>query len=69
MVWYAIARSIKPKILVETGVDQGMGAVVLCAALARRYYGTDINSDAGYSCKCLTPIMGRFCKGSLGALN
>jgi hypothetical protein len=38
------------------GVDQGMGAAVLCAALARnaleghigRYYGTDINPDAGY---------------------
>lgn len=56
MVWYAIARATKPKVLVETGVDQGMGAAVLCAALARnaleghtgRYYGTDINPDAGY---------------------
>jgi len=56
MVWYAITRIIKPKILVETGVDQGVGAVVLCAALARndaeghpgRYYGTDINPNAGY---------------------
>ena len=56
MVWYAIARATKPKILVETGVDQGMGAVVLCSALSRnareghpgKYYGTDINPDAGY---------------------
>ena len=56
MVWYAIARAAKPKVIVETGVDQGIGAVVLCAALARnalaghpgRYYGTDINPDAGY---------------------
>ena len=56
MVWYAIARATKPKVLVETGVDQGMGAVVLCNALLRntreghpgRYYGTDINPDAGY---------------------
>jgi len=56
IVWYAIARATKPKVLVETGVDQGMGAVVLCAALARnaaeghpgKYYGTDINPDAGY---------------------
>jgi hypothetical protein len=36
-------------------VDQGMGAVVLCAALKRnaadytgRYFGTDINPVAGY---------------------
>ncbi len=56
MVWYAVTRAIKPKILIETGVDQGMGAVVLCNALRRnardgnpgRYYGTDINPDAGY---------------------
>ena len=56
MVWYAIARATKPEIVVETGVDQGMGAVVLCAALKRnaseghpgRYYGTEINPLAGY---------------------
>lgn len=56
MVWYAIVRAMKPKIVIETGVDQGMGAVVLCAAISRnaaeghpgRYYGTDINPDAGY---------------------
>jgi hypothetical protein len=35
MVWYAIARATKPKVIVETGVDQGMGAAVLCAALSR----------------------------------
>jgi predicted O-methyltransferase YrrM len=33
MVWYAVARAIKPRVLVETGVSQGLGAVVLCAAL------------------------------------
>ncbi len=56
MVWYAITRASKPKIVVETGVDQGMGAIVLCAALSRnaaeghpgQYYGTDINPDAGF---------------------
>lgn len=56
IVWYAIARAIKPKVVIETGVDQGIGAVVLCAALARnahdghpgRYYGTDINPNAGF---------------------
>jgi predicted O-methyltransferase YrrM len=56
MIWYAITRATKPKVIVETGVDQGMGAIVLCAALSRnaaegisgRYYGTDINPDAGF---------------------
>ena len=41
--------------MVETGVDKGLGAVVLCAAILRnraegnksRYYGTDIDPHAG----------------------
>ena len=54
--WYAIVRATKPKIVVETGVDKGLGACVLTAALIRNkeeshpgyYYGTDINPEAGY---------------------
>lgn len=54
--WYALARILKPNIIVETGVDKGLGACVLTAALKRnaeegyqgRYYGTDINPNAGY---------------------
>lgn len=54
--WYAMARTLKPKTIVETGVDKGLGACVLIAALqknqeegyAGRYYGTDINPIAGY---------------------
>lgn len=54
--WYAFARAIKPGVIVETGVDKGLGSILLCAALLRnkeegfdgRYYGTDINPDAGY---------------------
>jgi hypothetical protein len=53
--WYAIARAIKPKVIIETGVDKGLGSVVLSAALLRNaseghpgtYYGTDINPQAG----------------------
>ncbi len=54
--WYAIARAIKPKVIIETGVDKGLGSCVLTAALIRNeaegfpshYYGTDINPKAGY---------------------
>lgn len=54
--WYAVARAAKPRLIVETGVERGHGALVLCAALLRnrqdgapgRYLGTDINPDAGY---------------------
>jgi predicted O-methyltransferase YrrM len=47
---------VKPSVIVETGVDKGLGACVLAAALLKnaddghrgRYYGTDINPRAGY---------------------
>jgi hypothetical protein len=54
--WYALVRALKPRIVVETGVDKGLGACVLAAALRKnasegaegRYVGTDINPEAGY---------------------
>lgn len=54
--WYAIVRTLKPKIIVETGVDKGFGSVLLCYALKKnaeegfsgRYFGTDINPNAGF---------------------
>jgi hypothetical protein len=53
--WYAVVRAMKPRIVIETGVDKGLGSVLLCAALARNnqdgspgeYIGTDINPLAG----------------------
>lgn len=54
--WYAVTRATKPSVVVETGVDKGLGACVLTAALIRnrdegypgKYYGMDINPAAGY---------------------
>lgn len=54
--WYAIARAMKPRVVVETGVEKGLGATVLAAAILRNraeghegvYYGTDIQPRAGY---------------------
>jgi len=53
--WYALVRLLKPRIVVETGVDKGLGACVLAAALARNtveghpgeYIGIDLNPAAG----------------------
>jgi len=53
--WYAFVRVIKPKIVVETGVDHGVGSCVLASALLRniaeghtgKYYGTEIRPEAG----------------------
>jgi len=54
--WYAFARVLKPKVVVETGVEKGLGACILTSALLKNseegfkgfYYGTDINPQAGY---------------------
>lgn len=54
--WYAMARALKPLIIIETGVERGHGALLLCAALLRnaengfqgKYFGTDINPQAGW---------------------
>jgi hypothetical protein len=54
--WYATVRHTRPHVVVETGVDKGLGAILLCAALKRnveegfsgKYYGTDIYLGAGY---------------------
>jgi Methyltransferase domain len=53
--WYAMVRLKTPRVVIETGVDDGVGSCVLCAALRRnaadghagRYYGTEIRREAG----------------------
>ncbi len=54
--WYAIARALKPRVIVETGVDKGLGSITLAAALLRNeaegkpgcQYGTDIVPGSGF---------------------
>ena len=54
--WYALIRISKPKVVLETGIDKGLGSCVITAALKRNchegypghYYGLDINPKAGY---------------------
>ncbi|MEV4709773.1 class I SAM-dependent methyltransferase [Micromonospora sp. NPDC049374] len=54
--WYAMVRAKRPKHIVETGVDKGLGSCVLAAALLRnaaeghpgRVSSIDINPEAGY---------------------
>jgi predicted O-methyltransferase YrrM len=49
--WYAVVRILKPQLIVETGVDKGLGTVALAAAVLKngkgRVVGTDINPNAG----------------------
>jgi len=69
--WYAVARAIKPEIIIETGVDKGHGAVLLCSALLKNsnegyqgyYYGTDINPTAGYLLDGIYQKQGRILYG------
>ena len=54
--WYAVVRAQKPRLVIETGVDKGLGSCVIAAALMKNdeegfkglMYGTDINPEAGY---------------------
>lgn len=57
--WYALVRILKPRVVIETGVDKGLGAILLCAALLKnqsdgangKYFGTDIDPHAGWLLK------------------
>jgi GT2 family glycosyltransferase len=54
--WYALVRALKPQIVVETGVDKGLGTCVLAAALMKNraeghegyLYATEIDPSAGF---------------------
>jgi predicted O-methyltransferase YrrM len=54
--WYALVRATKPRVVVETGVDRGLGTAVIAAALKRNadegfsseLYATDIVADCGH---------------------
>jgi Methyltransferase domain len=50
--WYALVRALKPRHVVETGTDKGLGSVVLAAALLRNGFGRlttiDNNPASGY---------------------
>jgi len=50
--WYALVRALKPRHVVETGTDKGLGSVVLAAALLRNGSGRlttiDNNPASGY---------------------
>ncbi|MHA2276679.1 MAG: class I SAM-dependent methyltransferase [Candidatus Kariarchaeaceae archaeon] len=69
--WYAFVRILKPKIVIETGIDKGLGAVLLCSGLLRnkeegfegQYYGTDINPEAGYLLSGIYKSIGKILYG------
>ncbi len=54
--WYAMIRAQRPAVVVETGLDKGLGTCVLAAALLRnqkegapgKVYAVDINPAAGW---------------------
>ena len=54
--WYALVRATRPHVVVETGVDRGLGTAVLAAAMHRNasegfpgvVYATDIVPECGH---------------------
>ncbi len=69
--WYALVRATKPRIIVETGVDRGLGTAVIAAALLQNekegfpgiVYATDIAADCGH---LLAEPYKKFCKIIIG---
>lgn len=53
--WYALVRMLKPRLVIESGIDRGMGTCILAAAILRntqegregKVIGLDINPYAG----------------------
>lgn len=52
LAWYALVRSQKPGLVVETGTDKGLGSLVLASALLKNGRGRlitlDVNPSSGY---------------------
>jgi len=81
MGWYALIRAHRPRLVIETGVDKGLGSCVIAAALLRnagegapgRLLALDINPDAGYLLTKPYSEAGQMVYGdslaSIGALN
>lgn len=63
--WYAILRILKPRIVVESGVDRGVGTCVLAAAMLR-------NAKEGYGGKVIgldiNPFAGSYVAGSYSSI-
>ena len=51
LAWYAIVRALKPRLVVETGTDKGLGSLILAQAVVRNGSGKvitiDINPKSG----------------------
>ncbi len=69
--WYALVRATRPRVVVETGVDRGLGTAVLAAAMKRNaddgipgmVHATDIIPECGH---LLGEPGKRYCKIHLG---
>ena len=69
--WYVLVRLLRPRVVVESGVDRGLGACVLAAALARNaaeghpgsYFGIDPNPAAGALLSAPLARQGRILRG------
>lgn len=69
--WYALVRATKPRLVLETGVDRGLGTAVIAAALKRNteegfpgmVFATDIVPECGY---LLAEPYKSFCRVLLG---
>ena len=55
LLWYALARATKPELVVETGIHQGLGSLLLLRALERNGHGQLISFDLDPASGWLVP--------------
>ena len=69
--WYALVRATRPRVMIETGIDRGLGTAVIAAALKRNseegfpgeVLATDILPDCGH---LLAEPYKNFCRVLIG---
>jgi hypothetical protein len=55
LLWYALVRAVKPRLVVETGIHHGLGSLVLLRALERNGQGELISFDLDPASGWLVP--------------
>lgn len=74
-MYYALVRALKPKVIVEAGVDKGLGSCIIAAALMRNaeegrpgyLYACDISPNVGFLFTSPYTSFGKRCIGDAAA--
>jgi hypothetical protein len=71
LLWYVFVRGLKPGLVVESGIGDGLGAQIILKALQKNkkerfkghYYGIDLDPNSGFLIRQLNPDLGEYIIG------